>query len=95
MRTAKNLVPATIEYRNFTITTTGKTIKAVHPSGFELKAKSVEAAMAKVDEAVGPAGLGACQWFARCDNYATGLTSHPVLGVVPTCDRCAAFAEAK
>lgn len=33
-----------------------------------------------------------CQWFLRCDNAATGTTPHPVLGDVPTCDRCAAFA---
>lgn len=33
-----------------------------------------------------------CMWFARCENPATGTTPHPVLGDVPTCARCAAFA---
>lgn len=35
-----------------------------------------------------------CKWFARCGRSATGTTPHPVLGAVPTCDRCAAFAAA-
>lgn len=30
-----------------------------------------------------------CEWFALCGRPATGTTSHPVLGAVPTCDRCA------
>jgi hypothetical protein len=29
-----------------------------------------------------------CQWFAYCTNEATGTTPHPILGDVPTCDRC-------
>lgn len=29
-----------------------------------------------------------CQWFALCDRQATGTTPHPILGDVPTCDRC-------
>lgn len=29
-----------------------------------------------------------CQWFARCDNYATHAEPHPMLGFVPACDRC-------
>lgn len=33
-----------------------------------------------------------CQWFAKCLNYATCNTPHPVLGNVPTCDRCHRFA---
>ena len=32
---------------------------------------------------------GVCMWFAACDNPATGTTPHPILGDVPTCDRCA------
>lgn len=36
-----------------------------------------------------------CQWFARCDRPATGTTAHPILGQVPTCDRCRRFAEDK
>lgn len=31
-----------------------------------------------------------CQWFAHCENEATTTKSHPVLGAVPACDRCAA-----
>lgn len=30
-----------------------------------------------------------CQWFALCTNEATQTISHPILGEVPTCDRCA------
>jgi hypothetical protein len=33
-----------------------------------------------------------CQWFAYCTNEATGTTPHPILGDVPTCDRCHRFA---
>jgi len=33
-----------------------------------------------------------CQWFLRCGAPATGTTPHPILGAVPTCDRCAHFA---
>lgn len=29
-----------------------------------------------------------CAWFAICTNPANGLRSHPVLGDVPTCQRC-------
>lgn len=29
-----------------------------------------------------------CQWFALCDNPATQLQHHPILGDVPICDRC-------
>lgn len=34
----------------------------------------------------------ACQWFARCGRPATCTTPHPVLGDVPTCQRCHDFA---
>jgi hypothetical protein len=34
-----------------------------------------------------------CMWFVRCERPATGLTPHPALGDVPTCDRCAYFSE--
>ncbi len=37
-------------------------------------------------------GATMCQWFAGCRNVATGETAHPVLGDVPTCDRCHIFA---
>ena len=33
-----------------------------------------------------------CEWFLLCTNPATGSTPHPVLGKVPTCDRCHQFA---
>jgi len=29
-----------------------------------------------------------CEWFLLCTNQATGTAPHPVLGPVPTCDRC-------
>ena len=32
---------------------------------------------------------GGCEWFALCDHPADGVVSHPVLGDVPTCERCA------
>lgn len=38
------------------------------------------------------ANTASCQWFAKCTNYATCNTPHPVLGNVPTCDRCHKFA---
>jgi hypothetical protein len=31
-----------------------------------------------------------CSWFALCSNDAAGNVTHPVLGAVPTCSRCAA-----
>lgn len=36
-------------------------------------------------------GIGAliCEWFAMCDNTATVIVTHPVLGRVPTCEACA------
>jgi len=30
-----------------------------------------------------------CAWFAMCDRPADGAVSHPILGWVPTCRRCA------
>lgn len=30
-----------------------------------------------------------CQYFALCENDAAGVTEHPVLEYVPTCQRCA------
>ena len=30
-----------------------------------------------------------CKWFLRCDNPATGIMPHPVLGAVPICQSCA------
>jgi hypothetical protein len=48
-------------------------------------------ATARALRAVGrPAeAVPACEWFALCANPATGTTPHPILGDVPTCDRCA------
>lgn len=34
-----------------------------------------------------------CEWFARCDHVATQTRSHPVLGDVPICDRCAGWLD--
>jgi len=30
-----------------------------------------------------------CQWYALCTNPADGIVKHPILGNVPTCQRCA------
>lgn len=32
--------------------------------------------------------MNKCEWFARCENEATHLVRHVVLGAVPTCERC-------
>lgn len=36
---------------------------------------------------------GECEWFLKCENDATTTVAHPVLGKVPSCSRCAAFAR--
>lgn len=35
-----------------------------------------------------------CRWFLACDRPATGSVAHPILGDVPTCDRCRGLAGA-
>jgi hypothetical protein len=35
-----------------------------------------------------------CEWFARCDNTTTQGISHPILGMVPCCERCARVVSA-
>lgn len=30
-----------------------------------------------------------CMWFALCTNDSAGVVEHPLLGYVPTCQRCA------
>lgn len=30
-----------------------------------------------------------CEWFASCDNAAVIHIQHPILGAVPSCQRCA------
>lgn len=30
-----------------------------------------------------------CEWFLLCTNEADGTVEHPILGSVPTCQRCA------
>lgn len=30
-----------------------------------------------------------CEWFLWCMNEAVGTVKHPLLGDVPTCQRCA------
>jgi hypothetical protein len=49
-----------------------------------------------IEETPRPAGDNAlvdCRWFIQCGRKATGTTKHPIMGDVPTCDRCAKFAE--
>lgn len=36
-----------------------------------------------------PTFTTACEWFARCDNQTDRVATHPILGMVPCCDRCA------
>lgn len=33
--------------------------------------------------------MSGCEWFALCPNDADGYVSHPIIGTVPTCKRCA------
>lgn len=40
------------------------------------------------DQTKKDAQLGACSWFAYCENPATHTQAHPILGDVPICDRC-------
>lgn len=35
-----------------------------------------------------------CRWFLLCENVATGVQDHPILGDVPICDRCQAKVNA-
>lgn len=30
-----------------------------------------------------------CEWFAFCTRESSGVVEHPILGDVPTCERCA------
>lgn len=30
-----------------------------------------------------------CEYFARCSRPAAGVTTHPILGHIPTCQPCA------
>jgi hypothetical protein len=30
-----------------------------------------------------------CEWFLLCDRDAAGTVTHPILGEVPVCERCA------
>jgi len=32
-----------------------------------------------------------CRWFAMCDNPATDMVPHSILGDVPVCERCKAW----
>lgn len=42
----------------------------------------------------GETGPFACEQYALCENDAAYLVPHPVLGAVPTCERCAERVEA-
>jgi hypothetical protein len=33
--------------------------------------------------------MDVCRWFALCDHPAVGVIKHPILGLVPCCQRCA------
>lgn len=37
-----------------------------------------------------PRYLGTCAWWVLCDRAATHRRPHPILGLVPICDRCRA-----
>lgn len=54
----------------------------------EIEARPGGVYMADTDEAL------YCQWYAACPSDATTIVSHPVLGDVPTCARCAQRAGA-
>jgi len=36
-----------------------------------------------------------CEWFALCTNTTTRVVRHPILGDVPTCERCIAKFDLK
>lgn len=63
--------------------------------GCDESQETYEDAMTKGDVAVYGehyAKTHMCRWFLKCENDATGTTPHPILGDVPTCDRCHDFA---
>lgn len=39
-----------------------------------------------------PAHEQMCEWFLLCENPATREIMHPIIGAVPTCERCATIA---
>lgn len=47
------------------------------------------AALARAAEEIHHDPEGRCEWYALCPNPADGTVKHPVLGDVPTCQRCA------
>jgi hypothetical protein len=51
--------------------------------------------LADIAKEIGATLIGAdkCRWFLKCAETATGTTPHPILGDVPTCDGCAAWAR--
>lgn len=32
--------------------------------------------------------IATCEWFAKCSNETSYALDHPILGYVPTCQRC-------
>ena len=40
-----------------------------------------------------PEPVVTCQWFLRCEREAITTVAHPILGAVPCCAPCAAFAN--
>lgn len=59
------------------------------PASLADQAMAEEVAARVAAERAATRRLGTCQWFAMCDNVAIGTVTHPVLGNVPTCRRCA------
>lgn len=69
-----------------------KTAQGADAAGRRAWMSLVQARHGDVDEVIVIGTAVVCGWFAGCENVATGETDHPILGNVPTCDTCAAFA---
>lgn len=69
-----------------------KTAQGPDAAGRRAWLSLVQARYGDVDEVKVLQTVPVCGWFAGCDNPATGETPHPIIGAVPTCDACDAFA---
>lgn len=54
--------------------------------GYRAAAKSIQQAASRLALSINPTG---CEWFGTCENPAVTHIPHPILGAVPTCQRCA------